>query len=377
MLKEFFRSLVYIVYRVLPKFNYAVIFGSPDYEGSALALQEKLNETSLRRVIFFICGNVSDQFQLKPKTKVVRKDSVQGALYFLFARYVFFTHECFMRRFPPNVVSVNVWHGMPIKKIGWLSEGDKGIAAHYTIVTSEFWTDIMQKAMIAFDGTLITGLPRNDQLLSNPASVRSRLKFLRGNAFKKKIVWLPTYRKSVFTQVPEHGRDSGNVFGMPGITAEALNDLFKRHDAFAIVKPHPWSRLKQSIELSNLAVVDDQWLRDRGLTLYELLGQMDVLVTDISSVVVDYLILDRPVIHSFPDLAEYESSKGFTINPVTDYLVGPMAVNAEELFDCLSRVLQGEDAHAAQRKRMRQLFHKYTDGDSTNRLLKHLKLLPK
>jgi CDP-glycerol glycerophosphotransferase (TagB/SpsB family) len=164
---------------------------------------------------------------------------------------------------------------------------------------------------------------------------------------------------------------------MPGITAEALNDLLKRYDAFAIVKLHQLIPLEKSIELSNLAVVDDRWLRDRGLTLYELLGQMDVLVTDVSSVVVDYLILDRPVIHSFPDFAEYESSRGFSFNPVTDYLVGPMAVNADELFNCLSRVLQGEDSHAAQRKRMRQLFHKYADGDSTNRLLKHLKLLPK
>jgi CDP-glycerol glycerophosphotransferase len=376
MLKKYFRLLGYTIYRVLPKFNYAVVYGWPDYEDNALALQERLSETSVRRIIFFIYGSVNDSFSLKPKTKIVRKDSVRGLLYFLFARYVFFTHRCFMWRFPPNVISVNVWHGMPIKTIGWMQKNNRGIASRYALATSDFWKEIMQKAMTPFGETLITGLPRNDRMFSNPDSVWGRLGFPKNCSFKKRIAWLPTYRNSVRGDILHDGKESGNVFGMPGIAAEALNEFFKQQNAFAFVKPHPMAPFEKAIELSNLAVVDDQWLRDRGLTLYEVLGQMDGLVTDISSVVVDYLILDQPVIHSFPDMAEYESSRAFSINPVTDYLVGPVATNAEELFNCLSKVLQGEDSHADQRKQIRKLFHKNTDKGSTNRLLRQLELLP-
>ncbi len=375
MLKEYFRRLAFAVYRLLPKFNYAVVYGWPDYEDSALALQEKLNETSVRKIVFFIGGNVNDQFQLKPKAKVVHKDSIRGFFYFLFAKYVFFTHRCFMLRFPSNVMSVNVWHGMPIKKIGWMLEGDRGVAARYTLATSEFWADILQKAMTPWDVTLPIGLPRNDRLFSDPDSVQSRLGFPIKQPFKKTIIWLPTYRQSVRGEIRHDGAESGNVFGMPGLAAETLNDFLKQQNVFAFVKPHPMAPFEKSVELSHLAIIDNQWLRDRGLTLYELLGQMDVLVTDISSVVVDYLILDRPVIHSFPDLAEYESSRGFSINPVTNYLVGPVVSNPEQLFNCLSQVLQSEDSHAEQRRRMRTLFHKNPDGQATTRLLQQLKLL--
>ncbi|MGH7954000.1 MAG: CDP-glycerol glycerophosphotransferase family protein, partial [Limisphaerales bacterium] len=216
-----------------------------------------------------------------------------------------------------------------------------------------------------------------DRMFSNHDLVWSRLGFPNDCPFRKKIAWLPTYRNSVRGDILRDGKDSGNIFGMPGISTEALNEFLKQQNAFAYIKPHPMAPFEKAVELSNLAIVDDQWLRDHGVTLYEILGQMDVLVTDISSIVVGYLILDRPVIHSFPDLSEYESSRGFSINPVTDYLVGPVATNAGELLDCLARVLQGDDSHAEQRKKMRKLFHKNPDGHSTNRLLKHLELLPK
>lgn len=377
MIKEFSRSLIFWVYRALPKFNHAVVYGWPDYEDSALALQAGLDATPIRRVYFFIRGTARRRFQLQPKTTVIRKDSVKGWLCFLFARYVFFTHRCFMWRFPSNVVSVNVWHGMPIKTIGWMQKNSRGIASRYALATSDFWADIMQKSMRPFAGTLVTGLPRNDRLFSPPDSVWRRLGFANGHSFKKTIGWLPTYRTSVRGDILHDGVDSGNVFGMPGLTAEKLNDLLKQQNAFALVKPHPMAPFEEPKELSNLFIVDESWLRDRGLTLYEVLGQMDALVSDISSVVITYLILDRPVIHSFPDIAEYEASRGFSINPIADYFVGPVATTADQLLDCLVKIVQGEDSHTGQRRRIRALFHQNPDNNSTARLLRHLELLPK
>jgi CDP-glycerol glycerophosphotransferase (TagB/SpsB family) len=55
------------------------------------------------------------------------------------------------------------------------------------------------------------------------------------------------------------------------------------------------------------------WLRKRRLSLYELLGATHLLVSDTSSAVIDYLLLDRPVIHAFADLRVYESSRGFSV----------------------------------------------------------------
>ena len=108
--------------------------------------------------------------------------------------------------------------------------------------------------------------------------------------------------------------------------------------------------------------------------MYELLGQADLLVTDISSVLVDYLILDRPIVHLFPDLDAYATSRGFSLNPIEDYFVGPVVRTAQEMLDCLPQILEGEDTHADKRRLVRDLFHENADGNATSRLLRKLRL---
>ncbi len=374
-MKEFFRLVSYWIYRLLPKFNHAVVYGWPDFEDSCLALQAELNKTKVRKVILFISKAESKSpLPLGEKTTVVIKDSMRGLFWFLCAKYVFFTHRCFMWKFPPNVVSVNVWHGMPIKRIGWMLSGNRGISSRYALATSKFWADIIQKSMSPFEKTLITGLPRNDRLFSDRDRVWNRLNLPENQRESKLIAWLPTYRKSVYGEIRQDGRESGNVFGTPGISPARLNEFLKEHNAYAFVKLHPMAPFNGVAILSNLLIFDDNWLRDRELTLYEIVGQSDIMISDISSILVDYLILDRPVIHCFPDIDEYRQSRGFSIEPVTDYFVGPVTTSAEELFAALDQVLKGEDTHATVRRKIRQLFFNDTNNKATVRLLEQIGL---
>ena len=164
-MKERLRSFLRLVYGALPKARYAVVYGWPDHEDSAVALEQALQATRLRGVVLLLTDRRSPPpVELGPKTRCVTKDSLAGWLAFAFARYVFFTHRCFMRRFPADVVSVNVWHGMPIKRIGWMLEGDEGIGSRHALATSGFWAEILDEAMRPTRPTLVTGLPRNDRL---------------------------------------------------------------------------------------------------------------------------------------------------------------------------------------------------------------------
>ena len=63
---------------------------------------------------------------------------------------------------------------------------------------------------------------------------------------------------------------------------------------------------------------------ERGFTLHELLGESCALVTDVSSAYVDYLLLDRPIVHHFPDIEAYGHSRGYSFEPIQDYLAGPV-----------------------------------------------------
>ncbi len=369
---EILRKFIHMLYRFTPKWNYAVVWGWPDYEDNVISLEKGLQDSKVGRVFVLLSDPSSPPpYGLGHKTSALRKNSPKGWLVFCFARYVFFTHRCFMKHFPPNVVAVNVWHGMPIKRIGWMLEGDEGISSSYTLATSPFWAEIMGRSMRSDLGVLPLGLPRNDRLFSQRSEVMKKL----GIACEKRLIaWLPTYRKSIRGDLRTDGLEFGNVFEMPGLEADELNEFLKIHNTILLVKPHPMAAFGEVREHSNLLIVDDRWLRARSLSLYEFLGATDLLVSDISSVVIDYLLLDRPVIHAFPDLAEYRDSRGFTVEPIEDFLVGPIIGNPQELFDALEIVLSGQDPEASKRRKVAQLSHSHMDKDSTSRLLKELGL---
>jgi CDP-glycerol glycerophosphotransferase (TagB/SpsB family) len=361
------RIISQLVHRFSPKWNHAVIWGWPDYEDSVIALERALQESHVGRVVLLMTDpGAPSQWELGSKTIRVRKNSVIGWCWFCSARYVFFTHPCFTRDFPPDVVSVNVWHGMPIKKIGWMLEGDAGISSRHALATSPFWAEIMERAMRPHGSVLPIGLPRNDRLFSNRGQVLEKLGLPAG---RRLLAWLPTYRKSVRGLPRTDGIEAGNVFEMPDVDPEALNSFLESRNAVLLVKPHPMAEFEASEAWSNLLIVDDAWLRERRLSLYEFLGATDLLISDISSVVIDYLLLDRPVIHAFTDLGEYESSRGFTVEPIQDYFAGPVVTNCKELRDALDAVFSGNDPEAAKRRAMLELSHSHRDGGATRRLL--------
>ena len=93
------------------------------------------------------------------------------------------------------------------------------------------------------------------------------------------------------------------------------------------------------------------------------------MITDVSSVYVDYLITDRPVVHHFPDIREYERTRGFSISPVDDYLAGPLTHDAGEFLAALGDILEGADTAAASRRRLTDLFFTDKDAGATARLL--------
>ncbi len=356
-----------------PRFNHAVLWGWPDGEDSMIALEQALQATRIRRVVLLMSDSVAPlSWQTGGKTRRVKKNSVAGVFWFCCARYVFFTHPCFTRKFPLDVVSVNVWHGMPIKKIGMMIQNDPPISSRYALATSPFWADIMVRSIAPHGAVLPIGLPRNDRLFSNRERVMEKLGLSGG---VRLVSWLPTYRKSVRGLPRTDGIESGNVFEMPDIDPDALNGYLASRNAVLLVKPHPMAGFDASRTWSNLLIVDDAWLRGRSLSLYEFLGATDLLISDISSVVIDYLLLDRPVIHAFSDLGEYESSRGFTVEPIHDWFAGSVATNSRELHDALERVFQGNDPEAEKRRNVLELSHTHRDGKATQRLLEIVGLI--
>ena len=102
--------------------------------------------------------------------------------------------------------------------------------------------------------------------------------------------------------------------------------------------------------------------------LYPLLREASALVTDYSSVMFDYLLLDRPVLLFRPDHRDYQASSRALDERKLDPLPGPVLSDAEALLAQLRPKALAEDRRAADRRRLRQQLHDHLDGRSAERL---------
>ena len=104
--------------------------------------------------------------------------------------------------------------------------------------------------------------------------------------------------------------------------------------------------------------------------LYPLVGRADALLTDYSSVYIDYLLLDRPIGFVTDDWDAYRNSRGFVFDDPRAVMPGPFLTDYAELTTFLSDVASGNDPFQDRRRTLADRFHTYADGQSCERVLR-------
>jgi CDP-glycerol glycerophosphotransferase (TagB/SpsB family) len=272
---------------------------------------------------------------------------------------------------PRRKLVVNLWHGMPIKKIWRGVPGSELPMSTFLISTSAFFSDVLMKASgFGAERLLATGLPRNDFLTEVRPEAVDIVARLRGQA-DRLIFFLPTYRNSARGFKTQDGTETNTVLGLNAADAELLHCWLKEHRCKLIVKPHPMSinAGKAFEDDEQWAMINDHVLFGLGLGLYELLAQADLLVTDVSSVYVDFLITLRPQILYFPDLQRYENTRGLLLQPLADFAPGPIAQDFTQLRYFLDVWLAGDDSWRERRERLRDLMIPPSPRSAAKRLL--------
>jgi CDP-glycerol glycerophosphotransferase len=288
-----------------------------------------------------------------------RLHSLRGIWAYFRARCVFYTHGALFNYAPPKRKTVvNLWHGMPIKKIWRGVPGSELPLSTFLISTSDFFSDVLMKASgFGPERLLATGLPRNDFLMTVRPRSADIVAQLRGNA-DRLIFFLPTYRNSTRGFKTRDGTETNSTLGLNAADAQQLHDWLQRNRCKLIVKPHPMSinAGKPFADDAQWSMIDEQALFKAGLGLYELLAQADLLVTDVSSVYVDFLVTQRPQILYFPDMQRYEETRGLLLNPLKDYAPGPIAQTFAELQSCLDLWIADDDSWRERRGQLRDLM---------------------
>ena len=352
---------------VVPKDGTWVLRTLPQVDDSGLALRDLMSDPQRNKLVWL----VDERSITSPGGGVqhIEARSVAGIWRFLRASVVIHSQGVHGSMRPTRrKLMVNIWHGMPIKRL----DPDTAVGrwqTDVTLATSDVHSEHLLRRTwgLAQEQVLITGLPRNDRLLR--ASARRRDPALEVPDATPLVMWLPTYRRSVMGHLREDGIEHGNVFQLPEASIKHVDALARRLGVHIVIKTHPMAPKPRGASTPALSLWTDRDLELRGLSLYQVLGSADVLVTDHSSVWVDWLLLDRPCIFTIGDLAAFAHSRGTYFEPLEAYLPGPVAADLAEVEVAIDRAILGDDGFSVARREALALHHTHRDDGSALRLL--------
>lgn len=129
--------------------------------------------------------------------------------------------------------------------------------------------------------------------------------------------------------------------------------------------------------LCNITESDVIYKMEKNADLYAVLKYFDALITDYSSIFLDYLLLDKPIIFYPFDLKEYLEQCREFYTPYERMSPGIKVYNEEEMIEAIEKIIERKDDYKDERKRVRDLFFKHTDGENCKRIAEFVKGLDK
>ncbi len=237
---------------------------------------------------------------------------------------------------------------------------------------SRFWNSDINK-------TKILGYPRLDYFFSDLSEVRNKVREIyHWSEYKRVMLWMPTFRQSMNKDLSENYLT--NETGLPIFSQEKeLTDfdrfLQKEQVLFILKLHHLQAQLPVfKKKFSNIMILNDQDLMKQDIRLYQFIALTDALVTDYSSISVDYMLLDRPVIYTLDDYEKYNASRGIWPENAIDYMKGHHIYCIKDLEDSILELVKGLDRYKEDRNNVIHYFHKYIDGESSKRIVEYLGL---
>ena len=374
-MKNIIASIIYKLDCFVPKNKNQIAFSSfPDISDNCYGMFRYLFRLDKNFKFIWLLSNDSNIGQYKEMISkdmllnevdfnrifFIKKNSIQGIYYYLRSKYVFFTHGLYPEvKFSKDHILINLWHGMPLKKIALLDNiNNKKIPIFsFTIATSIFFQEYMAKAFgVPLNNVMVSGQPRNDLLFEDNNCLQ--LLGIDKTFYKKIFLWTPTYRQSMIGDIRMDGHSSD---GLPIIDKDYknLNESLRTIDSYMIIKLHPMDILNQNRfdKYSNILFLTNDDLEKRHCQLYLLLNNIDVLITDFSSIYIDFLLLDRPIGFATEDFDEYFTSRGFIMEHPKEYMPGSFIASQDELFNFLKNCTEDKDNYKEKRHQVNNLFN--------------------
>lgn len=203
------------------------------------------------------------------------------------------------------------------------------------------------------------GLPRNDYLIrnANNRQLQDRVVDQLGiPADYRTVLFAPTHR--------EGGERNRQLISEVLEEMRLIDDRLGEERIILLFRPHYYEEgvREQIVTLKNIRYVGyDVWRDPRDLMIAS-----SALITDYSSIFVDYLLLDKPIVFRVGDIEEYKKYRGLVIE-----YDGTTQVPGKKVESLIEFV----DIEWEKRENMREaqaFFYKYPDGKATERIGEYL-----
>lgn len=250
-----------------------------------------------------------------------------------------------------GVKVLQVWHAAgALKKFGNAIEREYPINNYdYVLATSSYWKKPYSEAFsVKEDNVLSIGMPRLDELFDNNYIIKQRESLFNKYPYlkdKKIILYAPTFRGDIYK-------------GFSAIDFNASKLLNELDDNYILLyKYHP---LLGNIELEK----HDRVYNMNHEDTHALFTISDYLISDYSSIVFDYSILEKPLLFYVPDYNDYKSSRGCFVD--LESLQCPLCYNTDELIHHIKLNDHSGSLY------MKELFFDYKDSFSTQRVVEFI-----
>ena len=164
-----------------------------------------------------------------------------------------------------------------------------------------------------------------------------------------------------------------NIFNFVDYDCDGLDEFLEAHNTYIVAKLHFADMQLINLEKrkipKRIIFLDSELMGKHLLTIYHIMDAFDGLITDYSSVYADFMLLNKPIIFSCPDLEKYQKDRGFVVDDPRLLMPGPVAKTQNELTSVIGDLLNGKDEYKNHRQYLMPFFHKNLDGYSSKRLL--------
>ncbi|EMF0443807.1 CDP-glycerol glycerophosphotransferase family protein [Enterococcus faecium] len=334
------------------KKNRIVLYSNLGFRDNVKAIYDYLIDKNLQEKYEIVC--VSNDFYSEKKITGVKYISpVVGVFFFLTSKYFFYCFGKYPIKPSKSQIVVNLWHGMPLKKIGNMEHQNQNKDYNffsYIIASSDFFVDYMMKGFNASkEQVIVAGNPRNDDFFRIDSNLKN----------EKVVVWMPTFRDGGDVQ----NGSSTLIFKMSTDEWRQLDLFLSKINYKLDLKLHPLETTRIDtnfiVKLKNISLLDDSMLSSRNISLYQYLATTVALITDYSSVFLDYLLLNKPVAFVHDDYSAYKENRGFIDNNIENLFVGEKIFNFSDLVSFFDKLSNEFDDYKIHREKLNEVVNYY------------------